>query len=139
MVLGEGTDTALNHGDLFCWWCDSRCSEGLLFYLRSPHLDSLCFHWIPIIRSRTKCWCWADIIPLQITPQGVKLLTFLCSSFYALCAVNKMYPGQTDSQTCFTIFSSSETSEVPVEDQRLIVSIPSALHSQKPSLSGKQF
>ncbi|XP_070784535.1 N(6)-adenine-specific methyltransferase METTL4 [Enoplosus armatus] len=31
--------------------------------------------------------------------------------------------------------SSSETSEVPVEDQRLIVSVPSALHSQKPSLS----
>ncbi|XP_038585989.1 N(6)-adenine-specific methyltransferase METTL4 [Micropterus salmoides] len=31
--------------------------------------------------------------------------------------------------------SSSETSEVPVEDQRLIVSIPSALHSQKPPLS----
>ncbi|KAE8279771.1 Methyltransferase-like protein 4 [Larimichthys crocea] len=31
--------------------------------------------------------------------------------------------------------SSSVTSEVPVEDQRLIVSVPSALHSQKPSLS----
>ncbi|XP_060950056.1 N(6)-adenine-specific methyltransferase METTL4 [Limanda limanda] len=31
--------------------------------------------------------------------------------------------------------SSSETSEVPVEDSRLIVSVPSALHSQKPSLS----
>ncbi|XP_012773395.3 N(6)-adenine-specific methyltransferase METTL4 [Maylandia zebra] len=31
--------------------------------------------------------------------------------------------------------SPSETSEVPVEDQRLIVSVPSALHSQKPSLS----
>ncbi|TNN65823.1 Methyltransferase-like protein 4 [Liparis tanakae] len=31
--------------------------------------------------------------------------------------------------------SSSGTSEVPVEDQRLIVSVPSALHSQKPSLS----
>ncbi|KAF1373131.1 hypothetical protein PFLUV_G00257140 [Perca fluviatilis] len=31
--------------------------------------------------------------------------------------------------------SSSETSELPVEDQRLIVSVPSALHSQKPSLS----
>ncbi|XP_042366538.1 N(6)-adenine-specific methyltransferase METTL4 [Plectropomus leopardus] len=31
--------------------------------------------------------------------------------------------------------SSAETSEVPVEDQRLIVSVPSALHSQKPSLS----
>nr|QNQ79773.1 mettl4 [Siniperca chuatsi] len=31
--------------------------------------------------------------------------------------------------------SSLETSEVPVEDQRLIVSVPSALHSQKPSLS----
>ncbi|KAM7369793.1 hypothetical protein PAMP_011084 [Pampus punctatissimus] len=31
--------------------------------------------------------------------------------------------------------SFSETSEVPVEDQRLIVSVPSALHSQKPSLS----
>ncbi|KAI4806853.1 hypothetical protein KUCAC02_017647 [Chaenocephalus aceratus] len=30
---------------------------------------------------------------------------------------------------------SSEASEVPVEDQRLIVSVPSALHSQKPSLS----
>ncbi|XP_029955429.1 methyltransferase-like protein 4 [Salarias fasciatus] len=27
------------------------------------------------------------------------------------------------------------TSEVPVEDQRLIISVPSALHSQKPSLS----
>ncbi|AWP17072.1 putative methyltransferase-like protein 4 isoform 4 [Scophthalmus maximus] len=31
--------------------------------------------------------------------------------------------------------SSSKTSEVPVEDSRLIVSVPSALHSQKPSLS----
>ncbi|XP_037613573.1 N(6)-adenine-specific methyltransferase METTL4 [Sebastes umbrosus] len=31
--------------------------------------------------------------------------------------------------------SSPERSEVPVEDQRLIVSVPSALHSQKPSLS----
>ncbi|XP_031705701.1 N(6)-adenine-specific DNA methyltransferase METTL4 isoform X2 [Anarrhichthys ocellatus] len=31
--------------------------------------------------------------------------------------------------------SSSRTSEAPVEDQRLIVSVPSALHSQKPSLS----
>ncbi|KAI3355341.1 hypothetical protein L3Q82_018193, partial [Scortum barcoo] len=31
--------------------------------------------------------------------------------------------------------SSPESSEVPVEDQRLIVSVPSALHSQKPSLS----
>ncbi|XP_029313477.1 methyltransferase-like protein 4 [Cottoperca gobio] len=31
--------------------------------------------------------------------------------------------------------SSSETCEVPVEAQRLIVSVPSALHSQKPSLS----
>ncbi|XP_034718484.1 N(6)-adenine-specific methyltransferase METTL4 [Etheostoma cragini] len=31
--------------------------------------------------------------------------------------------------------SSSETLEVPVDDQRLIVSVPSALHSQKPSLS----
>ncbi|XP_011606311.2 methyltransferase-like protein 4 [Takifugu rubripes] len=30
---------------------------------------------------------------------------------------------------------SLETSEVPVEDQRLIVSVPSALHSQKPSLT----
>lgn len=27
--------------------------------------------------------------------------------------------------------------EVPVEDQRLVVSVPSALHSQKPPLSGK--
>ncbi|XP_044196288.1 N(6)-adenine-specific methyltransferase METTL4 isoform X1 [Thunnus albacares] len=34
-----------------------------------------------------------------------------------------------------TSSSLSETSEVPVEDQRLIVSVPSALHSQKPSLS----
>lgn len=34
-----------------------------------------------------------------------------------------------------TSTSPSEMSEVPVEDQRLIVSIPSALHSQKPSLS----
>ncbi|XP_030254399.1 methyltransferase-like protein 4 isoform X2 [Sparus aurata] len=32
--------------------------------------------------------------------------------------------------------NSTSTSEVPVEDQRLIVSVPSALHSQKPSLSG---
>ncbi|XP_034562735.1 N(6)-adenine-specific methyltransferase METTL4 [Notolabrus celidotus] len=31
--------------------------------------------------------------------------------------------------------SSSETSAVPVENQRLIISVPSALHSQKPSLS----
>ncbi|XP_073343957.1 N(6)-adenine-specific methyltransferase METTL4 [Pagrus major] len=31
--------------------------------------------------------------------------------------------------------NSTSTSEVPVEDQRLIVSVPSALHSQKPSLS----
>ncbi|XP_070842327.1 N(6)-adenine-specific methyltransferase METTL4 [Chaetodon trifascialis] len=31
--------------------------------------------------------------------------------------------------------SSSEVSEVPVQDQRLIVSVPSALHSHKPSLS----
>ncbi|XP_070709312.1 N(6)-adenine-specific methyltransferase METTL4 [Pempheris klunzingeri] len=31
--------------------------------------------------------------------------------------------------------SSSKTLELPVEDQRLIVSVPSALHSQKPSLS----
>uniref|UniRef100_UPI0037E847B3 N(6)-adenine-specific methyltransferase METTL4 n=1 Tax=Semicossyphus pulcher TaxID=241346 RepID=UPI0037E847B3 len=31
--------------------------------------------------------------------------------------------------------SPSETSAVPLEDQRLIVSVPSALHSQKPSLS----
>ncbi|XP_059182786.1 N(6)-adenine-specific methyltransferase METTL4 isoform X2 [Centropristis striata] len=31
--------------------------------------------------------------------------------------------------------SSSERSEVPVENHRLIVSVPSALHSQKPSLS----
>ncbi|KAM3843328.1 N(6)-adenine-specific methyltransferase METTL4 [Diretmus argenteus] len=31
--------------------------------------------------------------------------------------------------------SSSATSEVPVEDQRVIVSVPSALHSHKPSLS----
>ncbi|KAM6970884.1 N(6)-adenine-specific methyltransferase METTL4 [Tautogolabrus adspersus] len=31
--------------------------------------------------------------------------------------------------------SPSEKSAVPVEDQRLIVSVPSALHSQKPSLS----
>ncbi|XP_047424336.1 N(6)-adenine-specific methyltransferase METTL4 isoform X2 [Mugil cephalus] len=31
--------------------------------------------------------------------------------------------------------SSSEKPEVPVEDRRLIVSVPSALHSQKPSLS----
>ncbi|KAM9337589.1 N(6)-adenine-specific methyltransferase METTL4 [Symphorus nematophorus] len=31
--------------------------------------------------------------------------------------------------------SSSETSKVSVEDQRLIVSVPSALHSQKPCLS----
>ncbi|TMS09126.1 Methyltransferase-like protein 4 [Larimichthys crocea] len=38
-------------------------------------------------------------------------------------------------KTCFQPFSSSVTSEVPVEDQRLIVSVPSALHSQKPSLS----
>ncbi|XP_018549174.1 N(6)-adenine-specific methyltransferase METTL4 isoform X2 [Lates calcarifer] len=34
-----------------------------------------------------------------------------------------------------TTTSSSEASEVPVEDGRLIVSVPSALHSQKPSLS----
>ncbi|KAM3593097.1 uncharacterized protein V6R79_005982 [Siganus canaliculatus] len=31
--------------------------------------------------------------------------------------------------------TSMSSSEVPVEDQRLIVSVPSALHSQKPSLS----
>lgn len=31
--------------------------------------------------------------------------------------------------------NSTGSSEVPVEDQRLIVSVPSALHSQKPSLS----
>uniref|UniRef100_A0A3Q3VPC5 Uncharacterized protein n=1 Tax=Mola mola TaxID=94237 RepID=A0A3Q3VPC5_MOLML len=31
--------------------------------------------------------------------------------------------------------SSSESSGVPIEDRRLIVSVPSALHSQKPSLS----
>ncbi|GLD54636.1 methyltransferase-like protein 4 isoform X1 [Lates japonicus] len=34
-----------------------------------------------------------------------------------------------------TAISSSEASEVPVEDGCLIVSVPSALHSQKPSLS----
>ncbi|XP_023264079.1 methyltransferase-like protein 4 [Seriola lalandi dorsalis] len=34
-----------------------------------------------------------------------------------------------------TSISSLETPEVPVEDSRLIVSVPSALHSQKPSLS----
>ncbi|XP_039983132.1 N(6)-adenine-specific methyltransferase METTL4 [Xiphias gladius] len=34
-----------------------------------------------------------------------------------------------------TSLSSSEMSEVHLEDQRLIVSVPSALHSQKPSLS----
>lgn len=34
---------------------------------------------------------------------------------------------------CFNPFSSSD---LPIEDQRLIVSVPSALHSQKPSLSG---
>ncbi|KAK5849844.1 hypothetical protein PBY51_014146 [Eleginops maclovinus] len=40
------------------------------------------------------------------------------------------YRPSSDSDT-----GSSEASEVPVEDQRLIVSVPSALHSQKPSLS----
>ncbi|XP_068160236.1 N(6)-adenine-specific methyltransferase METTL4 [Antennarius striatus] len=34
-----------------------------------------------------------------------------------------------------TVKSTSDRSDVPLEDQRLIVSIPSALHSQKPSLS----
>ncbi|KAK2886591.1 hypothetical protein Q8A73_020537 [Channa argus] len=43
------------------------------------------------------------------------------------------YRSSTDSS-----LSSSETSKLPVpEDQRLIVSVPSALHSQKPSLSGE--
>ncbi len=58
--------------------CDSRCFKDLLFALRSPRLDSLCFHWIQIIRSHMKCWCWADIAPLQKTPQGAKWLTSLC-------------------------------------------------------------
>uniref|UniRef100_A0A8D0A5K9 Methyltransferase 4, N6-adenosine n=1 Tax=Sander lucioperca TaxID=283035 RepID=A0A8D0A5K9_SANLU len=42
------------------------------------------------------------------------------------------YRSAADDTTRFEMF---ETSEVPVEDQRLVVSVPSALHSQKPSLS----
>lgn len=83
-----------------------------------------------------KCWCWADIVPLQITPQGVKCLTLI---LFMLQPLNGKYPNYIYSQTCLTTFSSPETSEVPVEDQRLIVSVPSALHSQKPLLSGKYF
>lgn len=56
-------DSALNHGNL-THWCDYRCFKGLLFSTRSPHLGSLCFLWIHVIRSHMKCWCWADIVPL---------------------------------------------------------------------------
>lgn len=34
-----------------------------------------------------KCWCWADIVPLQITPQGATGLTFLCVSFHTVYAI----------------------------------------------------
>lgn len=51
-------------------------------------------------------------------------------------AFNGIYLSLICSYTCFIAFSSSA---VPLEDRRLIVSIPSALHSQKPSLSGQYF
>lgn len=56
------------------------------------------------------------------------------SDIFLLYCSKGIHSSHVYSQPCFTSFSSSEA---PVEDQRLIVSIPSALHSQKPSLSGQ--
>lgn len=69
---------------------------------------------------------------------GCQMITCLhlqCHTLYSV-AFNGIYLSLIYSYTCFIAFSSSV---VPLEDRRLIVSIPSALHSQKPSLSGQYF
>lgn len=87
--------------------------------LRLLHLGSLFFHLIHPTRSLMKFWFWADIV-LKIQGKGINISSFSLSLL-----------------TCFTAFRSLEQSAVPVEDHRLMVSVPSVLHSQKPSLSGR--
>ncbi|XP_034069916.1 N(6)-adenine-specific methyltransferase METTL4 [Gymnodraco acuticeps] len=94
---------------------------------RPSHLrfvrDELYPHWgVEVVAE----WLW-----IKVTTSGefVFPLDSHHKKPYEVLVLGRFRPSS-DNET-----SSSEASEVPVEDQRLIVSVPSALHSQKPSLS----
>ncbi|XP_041669767.1 N(6)-adenine-specific methyltransferase METTL4 [Cheilinus undulatus] len=94
---------------------------------RPSHLrfvrDELYPHWGVEVKAE---WFWVKV---TTSGQFVFPLDSHHKKPYEVLVLGR-YPSPGDKCT-----SSSETSAVPVEDQRLIVSVPSALHSQKPSLS----
>nr|XP_046226940.1 N(6)-adenine-specific methyltransferase METTL4 [Scatophagus argus] len=86
-------------------------------------LDELYPHWgVEVVAE----WFWVKV---TTSGQFVFPLDSHHKKPYEVLVLGRYRPPADDST------SSSEMAEVPVEDQRLIVSVPSALHSQKPSLS----
>ncbi|CAK6970218.1 N(6)-adenine-specific methyltransferase METTL4 isoform X2 [Scomber scombrus] len=94
---------------------------------RPSHLRYICDelypHWgVEVVAE----WFWVKV---TTSGQFVFPLDSQHKKPYEVLVIGRYRTSATDSS------SLSETSAVPVEDQRLIVSVPSALHSQKPSLS----
>ncbi|KAM7390301.1 hypothetical protein PAMA_008463 [Pampus argenteus] len=94
---------------------------------RPSHLrfvcDELYPHWgVEVVAE----WYWVKV---TTSGQFVFPLDSQHKKPYEVLVLGRYRPSESNSS------SFPETSEVPVEDRRLIVSVPSALHSQKPSLS----
>ncbi|XP_053198800.1 N(6)-adenine-specific methyltransferase METTL4-like [Scomber japonicus] len=94
---------------------------------RPSHLRFICDelypHWgVEVVAE----WYWVKV---TTSGQFVFPLDSQHKKPYEVLVIGRYRSSTTDSS------SLSETSAAPVEDQRLIVSVPSALHSQKPSLS----
>lgn len=98
-------------------WVTNRPSH--LRYVR----DELYPHWgVEVVAE----WFWVKV---TTSAEFVFPLDSHHKKPYEVLVLGR-YRSSADNSTC-----PPETTEVPVEDQRLIVSVPSALHSQKPSLS----
>ncbi|XP_049912022.1 N(6)-adenine-specific methyltransferase METTL4 [Epinephelus moara] len=98
-------------------WVTNRPSH--LRYVR----DELYPHWgVEVVAE----WFWVKV---TTSAEFVFPLDSHHKKPYEVLVLGR-YRSSADNSTC-----PPETTEVPVEDHRLIVSVPSALHSQKPSLS----
>lgn len=135
MVLGQGTGAALSHGNV------TDVGGGLLMFSPlavSPQVTTSGQFVFPLDSPHKKPYEVLVLGRYRSSAENIRWRTdWPCvnvSDIFLLYCSKGIHSSHVYSQPCFSSFSSSEA---PVEDQRLIVSIPSALHSQKPSLSGQ--
>lgn len=122
-LSGNVSTRTSNLDSLFLKWNVDICINSPLIYclfvfsFRSPDQRNMYFYWTIHIRSITRLYFYMNCIFVSISGT-IDLLQNTRCSFCLLC-------------------SSLGKTELPMEEQCVIVSVPSALHSHKPSLSGQ--